>query len=54
MTFNDKCKLLTKQFKELDKKGVRPKMKCLICDRETTNDDSLCSDDCRIEMAQEK
>jgi len=27
-------------------------MKCLICSKETSNDDSLCSDDCRSEMLQ--
>ena len=28
-------------------------MKCLICGKETDQDDALCSNDCRIEMAQE-
>lgn len=28
-------------------------MKCLVCGLKTSNDDSLCSDDCRIEMYQD-
>ena len=29
-------------------------MECSICGSKTSNDDSLCSDDCRIEMSQQR